>query len=145
MPYATRAEDLNYGRHLDNLRILRAADEARSAFLGLLSLGLESLAGEVDLPAETAPFVVGYRVAFARELNHVPGRPLETTTWVCRLGRTSATLATEVRQAPGEPVGAQVETTIVFVDVAAGAPTEPGERTRERLAAYLGPSLAFRD
>ena len=55
--YATRLEDLNVGGHLDNLRILRAVDEARNIFLGMPRAGLPGLFD--GFGAHVAPFV-GY-------------------------------------------------------------------------------------
>jgi acyl-CoA thioester hydrolase len=144
--YATRIEDLNVAGHLDNLRILRAVDEARNTFLGMPGAGLP---GAFDgFGAQVAPFVAAHRVEYRAELGYA-AEPLEVTLWVCRVGRTSLEVAAEVRQAPGEPVAVVASTSVVLLTFGAGPHDRPcpwvvTDAAREALAAYQHDPLVFR-
>lgn len=145
--YATRIEDLNVAAHLDNLRILRAVDEARNTFLGMPGAGIP---GVFDgFGARVAPFVAAHRVEYRAELGYHAAEPLEVSLWVCRLGRTSLDVAAEVRQAPGEPVAVVAVTTVVLLTHGADPHEPPSpwavtDAARAALAAYQGDPPAFR-
>jgi acyl-CoA thioesterase FadM len=138
--YQVRVSDLNPGGHLDNLHILRVADEARFRLLGRRDpfTGVLVLSGGLDaMPAEVHSLVAGLRADFLREL-HFAGDPLWVTTWVCRLGRCSFDLAAEVHQSAQEPPAARLLTTLVLVDSNTATPWPLDEDVRSGLAAYLG-------
>lgn len=144
--YATRLEDLNVGGHVDNLRILRAVDEARNVFLGVPRAGL---AGVFDgFGAHVTPFVVAHRVEYRAEVGYA-AEPLEVALWVCRVGRTSLDVAAEVRQAPGEPLAVLASTSVVLLTLGAGPHDRPSpwvvtDAAREALAAYQHEPPVFR-
>jgi acyl-CoA thioester hydrolase len=138
-PFHPRFADLNAARHMDNVTVLRAVDEARHRLLGFGTEGGSVFGGGLldRAPATVQPLVVGHRINYLRELT-VAAEPLELTLWVCRLGRTSFDVATEVRQRAGGPLAAVAVSSLATVDVAAGRPWELAGEARDALAAYLG-------
>lgn len=143
--HPTRVEDLNLAVHLDNLAILRAVDEARTALLGMASpLGGSVTEGVVGLPPPLMAFVAGHQVEYLRELAHRPDEPLHLALWVCRVGTSSFDLAAEVRQSASEPVACVVRSSLVVVDATTGRPAQLPQDVRGALAAYLGEPPAFR-
>ena len=138
--YQVRVSDLNPGGHVDNLHILRVADEARFHLLGRREPGGSRLvlSGCLDaLPDGKDELVAANRVDYLREL-WFADVPLHVAVWVCRLGRSSFDLAAEIRQTPEEPPATRLVTTFVLYDRTTGAPWELDAAVRGALAAYLG-------
>ncbi len=144
--YPARVSDLNPGGHLDNLHILRVADETRFQLLGMREpSGATITPGLLDqAPRRVVSLVAAHRADYLRELWYSPTEPLQSQLWVCRLGGSSFDLACEIRQDPQAPVAARVVTTIVLVDLDAGAPWALDDTVRGALTAYLGPPPGLR-
>ncbi len=153
MSYATRVEDLNVGGHLDNLRILRAVDEARNAFLGMPRRGRDPVLPGIfgGFGAGVAPFVVSHRVAYLTELFHDEQQPLDVSLWVCRVGNSSLDIAAEVRARPaatGCPPAAVAVTGVVLMAFetpeSTPAPWPISDEARVALTAYQHEPPEFR-
>ena len=140
-----RFRDINVGGHVDNVEAVRVIDEARIQFFmfapvldgeqkGLLS---RKPSGIVDLMG-------AQRVDYHAEMRFVPYAPFLVRIWVCQIGRTSFTVATEMRTAADHPPALVAESTFVFWDRATAESWPMNADVRADLERYLGPGVALR-
>lgn len=140
---AMRLRDLNTAAHVDNVEVLRVADEARVLFLG----GSPGVAGQEGvlsaLPPDVVVLVVAQHAQFRHELRWAPGRTYAVRAWVAHVGSSSFAIDTEIRTTRDEP-DAVCETTIALMDSRTGRPWALSDQVRAALAAVSAPPVALR-
>ena len=102
-----RYRDINLAGHVDNVEAVRVLDEARYEFLRFARLpGLPAEA--TGLLHGTAPgvseLVASQTIEYHSEMRFVPYQPFLASLWVSRIGRSSFTVAAELRvESAGHP------------------------------------------
>ncbi len=119
-----RFSDVDVYGHVNNVKYFEYYQEARLGFLS--SLG----GGEGDFALVVARVAVDYRrpILFRTE-------PYAVDTWVVRVGRSSFTLGSEIRD--GSEVLSRAETVLVTFDIETRKARPLREIERERLLAEL--------
>ena len=142
--FQMRLRDLNTANHVDNLEIMRVADEARALFLG----GVEGERGGgfgllASMPETVVVLAAAQHAEFRAEIHWQPGASYRVRSWVGHIGSSSFTVDSEiltVREAPD----AVMEATMVLVDQDTGRPWRLDETVRAALSAHLAPPLTLR-
>jgi acyl-CoA thioester hydrolase len=142
--FQMRLRDLNTANHVDNLEIMRVADEARALFFG----GVEGSGGGsagvlADMPAQVVVLAAAQHAEFRQEISWVPGASYAVRSWVGHIGSSSFTVESEIRTTSQSP-DAVMEATIVLVDQDAKRPWRMNEEVREALAEHLADPIEFR-
>lgn len=139
-----RLRDLNVGGHVDNVEVARVISEARVLFLRYADLGSEKAGLFTELPSGVAELVASQTVEYRTEMFFAPFQPYLARLWVSKIGRTSFTLATELRTSPDGPPTAVAETVQVMRDLNAGAAWPIGGATLATAQRFLGEPVALR-
>lgn len=142
--FQMRLRDLNTANHVDNLEIMRVADEARALFLG----GVEGERGAgfgvlAAMPAHVAVLAAAQHAEFRAEIHWQPGASYRVRSWVGHLGGSSFTVDTEVYTVRDEP-DAVMEATLVLVDQETKRPWSLDDAVRAALVAHLAEPLTLR-
>ncbi|MCA0336490.1 MAG: hypothetical protein LCH66_06425 [Actinobacteria bacterium] len=142
--FQMRLRDLNTANHVDNLEIMRIADEARALYLG----GVEGERGAgfgllCAMPEDVFVLAAAQHAEFRAEIRWEPGAFYRVRAWVGHVGRSSFTVQTEIRTDRDEP-DAVLEATMVLMDRSTGRPWPFSEQVREQLRDELGTLLEFR-
>lgn len=145
----TRFRDINLGGHVDNVEAVRVLDEARIQFFRFAALFDDPAhAGLTGLLARVPPGIVelmgAHRVDYHAEMRFAPYQPFLLRLWITHSGRTSFTVATELRVAPEQPPAVIAESTLVLWDSAAGASWPISDDVRADLNAFAGSPLPLR-
>ena len=142
-----RFRDINLGGHVDNVEAVRIIDEARIQFLRFAPVnGDDAPPGLLrGVPAGVSDLMGAQRVDYHAEMRFAPYRPFGVTIWVCHIGRTSFTVASEMRVAPDRPPALIAESTLVLWDNAAGAAWPITDEVRADLERFSGPAVGLRD
>ena len=139
-----RFRDINVGGHVDSVEAMRVIDEARIQLLMFAPV----LDGTAPLlhrkPAGIVDLMGAQRVDYLTEMRFAPFAPFRVRIWVCGVGRTSFTLATELRVAADHPPALIAESTLVFWDKATQAAWPMTDDVRADLEALRGPRLPLR-
>jgi acyl-CoA thioester hydrolase len=142
-----RLRDVNLGGHVDSVEAIRVVDEARLLFLRYADLDVPGPRDGVlaAIPDDVSELVGSQRVDYHSEMRFVPFQPFLMRLWVAHIGRSSFTVATELRVAADHPPALVAETTVVCWDHAAQASWPIDDAVRAGLERYAGPPAALRD
>ncbi|MFL6059846.1 MAG: acyl-CoA thioesterase [Marmoricola sp.] len=139
-----RFRDINVGGHVDNVEAVRVIDEARIQFF-MFAPVLEGGTGLLHRkPAGIVDLMGAQRVDYHSEMRFVPYAPFLVRIWVSHLGRTSFSVATEMRTAADHPPALVAESTFVFWDRATGASWPMDDDVRADLEVFHGPGVELR-
>jgi len=141
-----RFRDINLGGHVDNVEAVRVIDEARIQFLRFAPVHGEDAAPGLlrGVPAGVSHLMGAQRVDYHAEMRFVPFSPFLVRIWVCHIGRTSFSVATEMRIAADHAPALIAESTLVFWDAATGAAWPITDEVRADLEKYRGEPVALR-
>ena len=144
-----RYRDVNLGGHVDNVEAIRVIDEARIQFLRFARLPAEDADGTApgllaDLPSGVVELVGSQRVDYHAEMRFAPFQPFLVRIWVSRIGRSSFSVATEVRVEPGHEPAVVAETALVLWDHNTQSSWQHSDAVRRSLQRYLGEPVALR-
>jgi acyl-CoA thioester hydrolase len=127
LPVRWSDQDLN--RHVNNARVVTLIEEARLS-------AVASWLGEDGVPDPARPrVVVSLALDYLRSIDHGP--ELTARVWVCRLGRSSYTVAYELVQ-HGQ-VAVRARTVLVQTDPATGRSTPLPASVRAALEGVVVP------
>lgn len=141
----TRFRDINVGGHVDNVEAVRVIDEARIQFFMFAPVHGEGSSGLLHRkPAGIVDLMGAQRVDYHAEMRFVPYAPFLVRIWVCHLGTTSFTVATELRVEADRPPALVAESTFVFWDRDASASWPMNDDVRADLEAFRGPGVNLR-
>src|SRR5689334_21969505 len=140
-----RFRDINVGGHVDNVEAVRVIDEARIQFFMFAPVLGEDLPGLLHRkPAGIVDLMGAQRLDYHAEMRFVPFAPFLVRLWICHIGRTSFTVATEMRVAPDHPPALVAQSTFVFWDRSTEASWPINDEVRADLEAFLGPEVGLR-
>ncbi len=142
-----RFRDINLAGHVDNVEAVRVLDESRYEFLRFAPLaGLpEGATGLLHaLPDGVSELVASQAIEYRAEMRFVPYQPFLATLWVSRIGRSSFTVAAELRVEDGGSPAAVWECVNVLWDHQAQASWNIDARMGADLARYLGDPVSLR-
>jgi acyl-CoA thioester hydrolase len=140
----TRFRDINVGGHVDNVEAVRVIDEARIQFF-MFAPVFEDGAGLLHRkPTGIVDLMGAQRVDYHAEMRFVPFTPFLVRIWVCHVGRTSFSVATEMRVAADRPPALVAESTFVFWDRSTAASWPMNDEVRADLEAFAGPGVELR-
>ena len=142
--FQMRLRDLNTAAHVDNLEIMRVADEARVLFLG----GVEGTGGGgfgllANMPSDIALLAAAQHAEFRAEIVWERGANYRVCCWIGHVGSSSFTVETEIYTAADEP-DAVTEATMVLVDQATKRPWIINDTVRAALEEHLDEPLELR-
>lgn len=142
-----RLRDVNLGGHVDNVEAIRILDEARILFFRYAAL--EPPAGPRPgllgaLPDGVVELVGSQRVDYHAEMRFAAYTSFQVRLWVTRTGRSSFTVASELRT-PADPSPAIVaETACVLWDHGAQGSWAMTDAVRDVLGRFDGPPVGLR-
>ena len=140
-----RFRDINVGGHVDNVEAVRVIDEARIQLFMFAPVHGTGTSGLLHRkPAGIVDLMGAQRVDYHSEMRFVPYSPFLVRIWVCHVGRTSFTVATEMRTAADHPPALVAESTFVFWDRTHGAAWPMNDEVRADLEVFLGPRVELR-
>jgi acyl-CoA thioester hydrolase len=140
-----RFRDINVGGHVDNVEAVRVIDEARIQFFMFAPVHGEGNSGLLHRkPAGIIDLMGAQRVDYRSEMRFVPYNPFLVRIWVCHIGRTSFSVATEMRVAADHAPALVAESTFVFWNRSAGASWELNDEVRSDLEVFSGPGVDLR-
>lgn len=141
-----RFRDMNIGGHVDNVEAMRVVDEARIEFFRFGSvIGEGSGDGLLRRTPDGVTDLMGsQRIEYRTEMRFAPYRPFLVRLWITDIGRTSFTVAGEMRVAADHAPALLVESTLVFWDQATQAAWPISDEVRADLEQYLGEGVGFR-
>jgi acyl-CoA thioester hydrolase len=127
-PVHVRFSDVDAYGHVNNVKYFEYLQEARISLLAGVGRDLSEAQGTSMVVAQTD---VDYRrpILFRAE-------PYDCRSWVTRIGTTSMTIESEIRD--GESVLARARVVTVWFDPETQRPTEPPEAIRETLLTSVG-------
>ncbi|GAA4351891.1 acyl-CoA thioesterase [Angustibacter luteus] len=114
-----RLRDVNLGGHVDNVEAIRVVDEARVLFFryAMLPGTGDSHPGLLGgLPITVSELVGAQRVDYHAEMRYAAYQPFLVRLWVSHVGRTSFSVSSEMRVAPGHEPALVAETSLVLWD-----------------------------
>jgi acyl-CoA thioester hydrolase len=123
-----RWSDMDALRHVNNVQFLRFLEDARVQMLVEL--------GHRGLETELGSVVARHEIDYLHPLLFRTA-PVVVDTWVTRIGRTSYSVAYDVREEHDDVIYAKAQTVMVCVDLDTGRAVELEARMRERLTAFL--------
>lgn len=142
-----RYRDINLAGHVDNVEAVRVLDEARYEFLRFAHLpGLpEGATGVLHAMGDgVSELVASQAIEYHGEMRFVPYQPFLASLWVTRVGRSSFTVAAELRVEAGGAPAAVWECVNVLWDHAAQSAWPISDAVRADLTRYLGEPVSFR-
>lgn len=141
-----RFRDVNIGGHVDNVEAVRVVDEARIQWFMFADVnGPGNGPGLMHRkPAGIVDLMGANRIDYHAEMRFAPFSPFLVRLWICHVGRTSFSVAAEMRVAADHPPALLAESTFVFWDRAAEAPWPIDDEVRTDLERYLGPRVPLR-
>lgn len=154
-----RFRDVNLAGHVDNVEAMRIVNEAQLLFLHFADLdaapsgaATSPLAAGVPragllshAPDGIATLIGGQRVEYHAEMRFVPFQPFLVRQWVSRVGRSSFTIATELRVALDRPPALVAAATHVLWDTGADGAWTMEPSTRGLVERYAGTAPTFRE
>ena len=145
---ALRWADTDQYRHINNVAAVRLAEEARIRVLGLPEKPEHFPPGEPPVLAvlgtDTFTMTVSQRFEYTAEMPY-SGQDVVAEVWLSKASGRSVTMDCRVGSADGEVVYFIARVTGVIMDLATRRPRGLTDAEVERLSAYLGEPLAFRD
>lgn len=140
-----RFRDINVGGHVDNIEAMRVIDEARIQFFMFAPVHGEGTEGLLHRkPSGVVDLMGAQRVDYHSEMRFAPYRPFLVRLWVCHVGTTSFTVATEMRLASDHAPALIAESTTVFWDRANEASWKINDEVRADLEKFRGPQVPLR-
>ncbi|MAY97460.1 MAG: hypothetical protein CMH84_13140 [Nocardioides sp.] len=141
-----RLRDVNLGGHVDNVEAIRILDEARILFLRFADLGTGAgrpgLLGGV--PDGVAELVGSQRVDYHAEMRFAAFQSFRLRLWVPRVGRSSFTVASQLRVEEGGAPAIVAETTCVLWDHHGQGSWAMDDAVRTTLERYAGEPVGLR-
>ncbi len=141
-----RLRDVNLGGHVDNVEAIRILDEARILFLRFADLGTGAgrpgLLGGV--PDGVAELVGSQRVDYHAEMRFAAFQSFRLRLWVPRVGRSSFTVASQLRVEEGGAPAIVAETTCVLWDHRSQGSWAMDDTVRTTLERYAGEPVGLR-
>jgi acyl-CoA thioester hydrolase len=139
-----RFRDLNAGWHIDSAEAVRLIDEARIQFLMFAPVFGQGVPLLHRKPDGIVDLMGSHRIDYRAEMRFQAYHPFLLRLWVCHVGRTSFTIATELRTGPEEVPALVAESTMVFFERAAERAWAMSDAVREDLEAFSGPRVGLR-
>jgi acyl-CoA thioester hydrolase len=142
-----RFRDINLAGHVDNVEAVRVLDEARYEFLRFAHLpGLPAGATGLlhGLADGVSELVASQTIEYHSEMRFVPYQPFLASLWVTRIGRSSFTVAAELRVEAGGGPAALWECVNVLWDHTAQAAWPISDAVRADLQRYAGEPAQMR-
>ncbi|RNL62548.1 hypothetical protein EFK50_12325 [Nocardioides marmoriginsengisoli] len=145
----TRFRDINVGGHVDNVEAVRVIDEARIQFFMFAPVfddrSPESRPGLLrNRPAGIVELMGSQRVDYHAEMRFIPYTPFLVRIWVSRLGRSSFTVATQMRTSAEHPPALVAESSFVFWNSETATSWEMDDAVRADLEQFHGPGVGLR-
>lgn len=142
-----RYRDINLAGHVDNVEAVRVLDEARYEFLRFAHLpGLPTGATGLlhGTPDGVSELVASQTIEYHSEMRFVPYQPFLASLWVTRIGRSSFTVAAELRVEAGGGPAALWECANVLWDHTAQSAWAISDAVRADLEHYAGEPAQMR-
>ena len=141
-----RLRDVNLGGHVDNVEAIRILDEARILFFRYAELDpaaarLGLLGG---LPDGVVELVGSQRVDYHAEMRFAAWTSFQVRLWVTRIGRSSFTVASQLRVAVDHAPAIVAETSCVLWDHGTQSSWAMTDAVRARLSTYVGEPVGLR-
>ena len=124
-----RTTDLDWLQHVNNAVYADYLQEAR------VDLFATWRGAELSHP-ELSMVVANLEISYQRSVHFRP-EPLAIDTWTEKVGRTSYTLAHEIREPDSDVVYVVARSVVVLVDKATERPTPIGDQLRAHLESWL--------
>ena len=141
-----RLRDVNLGGHVDNVEAIRILDEARILFFRYAELdppaARPGLLG--GLPDGVVELVGSQRVDYHAEMRFAAWTSFQVRLWLTRVGRSSFTVASQLRVAPDHAPAIVAETSCVLWDHGSQSSWPMSDAVRARLATYVGEPVGLR-
>ena len=142
-----RYRDINLAGHVDNVEAVRVLDEARLEFFRFAHLpglpeGSTGLLHRID--DGVSELVASQAITYHAEMRFVPYQPFLATLWVSRIGRSSFTVAAEIRVEEDGPAAVGWECVNVLWNHHAGASWPLSDAVRQDVERYLGDPVSLR-
>jgi acyl-CoA thioester hydrolase len=131
-----RWSDMDALRHVNNVQFLRFLEDARVQMLVEV--------GRRGLETELGAVVVRHEIDYRRPLLFRTA-PVVVDTWVTRIGRTSYTVAYDVREEHADVVYAHAGTTMVCVDLESGVAVPLDDAMRTALETFYDDGIVDGD
>lgn len=131
-----RWSDMDALRHVNNVQFLRFLEDARVQMLVEV--------GRRGLETELGVVVVRHEIDYRRPLLF-RAAPVVVDTWVTKIGRTSYSVAYEVREEDADIVYAVAATTMVCVDLESGVAVPLDDGMRSALESFSDDGLVDGD
>lgn len=141
-----RLRDVNLGGHVDNVEAIRILDEARILFLRYAAIDPAApRAGLLGgLPDGVVELVGSQRVDYHAEMRFAAYTSFRLRLWVTRVGRSSFTVASQLRTHADHPPAIVAETSLVLWDHGTGASWPMTDEVRATLEGYAGEPVGLR-
>ena len=140
-----RFRDVNLGGHVDNIEAMRIVDEARIQFFMFAPVLGEGTSGLLHRkPTGIVDLMGSQRVNYLAEMRFAPFSPFQVRIWVSHVGRTSFTVASEMRMSADHPPALIAASTTVFWEKATQASWPMSAEVRADLERFAGPELPLR-
>ena len=141
-----RFRDVNIGGHVDNVEAVRVVDEARIQWFMFADVNAPGYGPGLmhHKPAGIVDLMGANRIDYHAEMRFAPYAPFLLRLWVCHVGRTSFTIATELRTAADHPPALIAESMMVFFEKEAQAAWPMDDAVRGDLEAFSGPRVGLR-
>ena len=142
-----RYRDINLAGHVDNVEAVRVLDEARYEFLRFAHLpGLaEGSTGLLHAtPDGVSELVASQTIEYHAEMRFVPYQPFLASLWITRIGRSSFTVAAELRVEAGGGPAILWECVNVLWDHGAQSAWPISDAVRADLERYAGEPAQMR-
>ena len=142
-----RYRDINLAGHVDNVEAVRVLDEARLEFFRFARLeGLpEGATGLLHaMPDGVSELVASQTINYHAEMRFVPYQPFLASLWVTRIGRSSFTVAAELRVDDGGGPAVVWECVNVLWDHNAQSAWPLSDGVRADLERFAGDSVELR-
>jgi len=123
-----RTTDLDWLQHVNNSVYVDYLQEARVDMLSMLR------GAELTHP-ELSMVVANLEVTYKRSV-HFRAEPVAIDTWTEKVGRTSFTLAHEIREPDSDVVYVVARSVVVLVDKTTERPTPLGDELRAHLESW---------
>lgn len=143
-----RWADTDQYRHVNNVTLVRLAEEARIRVLGLPEKPEHFPPGSLPvlavLGADTFTMTVGQRMEYLAEMPYAGQRVL-AEVWLSKIGSRSLTMDCRILSADGAVAYFIARVSLVIMDMVARKPRPLTDAEIRHLTEYLGDPLAFRD
>ena len=148
VPLDLRWADTDQYRHVNNVALVRLAEEARIRAFGLPEKPEHFPPGPppvlAALGADTFTMTVGQRMEYLAEMPYA-GQQVLADVWLSRVGSRSITMDCRILSPTGDVTYVIARVSLVIMDLAARRPRSLTDAEIRHLTEYLGEPLTFRD